>query len=343
MEELIILLKNMIKIPEVTVKNTKTELFKAYQEMKEIFEQTQKNQLPLPQSDSLRRDEAKILEKTKNFLPEKLEEDIAFLNKKIQANLAETRNEMIEESKKLSEIRKAIEIESKKLEEVYNIKLAENTLQTLIADFETKSKEMEKKRKAEDVLAEEVAIAKKKNRERDEEEYQYQLKIQRKKEQDEYDLAQAKKRTEWQEKLSKKITELDEREKIINSRLEDIEKIKKEIESFPKKLEAAIKESQQETAKELEKDFAIQKKITETQWFSEKKMFETKITGLQEMIKNQSAENAALKKSLSEANQRAQNLAIAIVQNTTGLKMPKSEVAVSLQSKQTDSDSVVKF
>ncbi len=145
----------MLKIPEITAKNTKAELFKAYQEMKDVFEQTQKNQLSLPQLDFLRREENKILEKTKNFLPEKLEDEIASLNKKVQANLTEVRNELIEESKKLSEIRKAIEIESKKLEEVYNIKLVENTLQTLIDDFEAKKEELEKKRKLAENLLEE--------------------------------------------------------------------------------------------------------------------------------------------------------------------------------------------
>lgn len=332
----------MLKIPEITIKNTKAELFQAFQEMKEKFEEKQKNQLPLPQTASLKRDETKILEKTKNLLPEKLEDEIASLNKKIQSNLADVKNELIAESEKLFEIRKAIGIESKKLEEVYNIKLAENTLQTLIADFEAKSKEMEKKKNLEETAADEETVAKKKTRERDEEEYQYQLKIQRKKEQDEYELAQAKKRAEWQDKLGKKIIELDEREQSINSRLGETENMKKEIESFPKKLEAAEKAARQEIQKELEKDFAIQKKITETQWSSEKKMFEAKINGLAETIKSQSAEAAVLKKSLSEANQRAQNLAIAIVQNTTGLKLPKNEATELSQLKDADPD-VVKF
>lgn len=165
----------------------------------------------------------------------------------------------------------------------------------------------------------------KKIRERDEEEYLYQLKTERKKEQDEYELIQAKKRAEAAEKIIKKVAELDEREKSINNRLEDIENMKKEVEGFPKKLEAAGKEAGQEARKELEKDFAIQKKITEAQWTAEKKIFENKIIGLQETTKNQASEIANLKKSLVEANQRAQNLAIAIVQNTTGSKLSKSE------------------
>jgi len=315
----------MLKMPEITAKNTKAELFKAYQEMKETFEQAQKDQLPLPQLDSLKREEAKILEKTKNILPEKLEDDIVSLNKKVQANLAEMRNELIEESKKLSEIRKAIEIESKRLEEVYSIKLTENTLQTLIADFEAKKEELEKKRKLAENSFEEEMVLSKKIRERDEEEYAYQLKIERKKEQDEYESAQAKKRAEATEKINKETVELDEREQSINNKLEEIENMKKEIENFPKKLEAAIKEARQEAQKELEKDFAVQKKIAESQWSTEKKIFENRIVGLQETARNQASEIANLKKSLVEANQRAQNLAIAIVQNTTGLKVPKSE------------------
>lgn len=332
----------MLKIPEVTAKNTKTELFKAYEEMKEIFEQTQNNQLPLPQLDLLKRDESRILEKTKNILPEKLEDDIVLLNKKIQSNLVGIKNELIEESKKLSEIRKAIEIESKKLEEVYNIKLVENTLQTLIADFEAKKEEMEKKRKMMESLSEEDLVMKNKIREREQEEYSYQLKIDRKKEQDEHELAQAKKRAEAADKINKKIMELNEQEQSIANRLKEIENMKKEVESFPKRLEIAIKEAAQNKQKELEKEFVIQKQISEAKWDSERKMLEVKINGLQESVKNQSIEITAVKKSLSEANQRAQNLAIAIVQNTTGLKLPKNEITELPQSKKIDQD-VVKF
>ncbi len=151
-------------------------------------------------------------------------------------------------------------------------------------------------------------------------------------------MEQTKKRVETAEKINKEIIELNEREQSINNRLKEIENMKKEIEGYPKKLEIAGKEARQETQKELEKDFAIQKKITENQWTSEKKMLEAKISGLQETIKSQLLEAAVLKKSLSEANQRAQNLAIAIVQNTTGLKLPKSETDEQSQLKQVKPD-----
>lgn len=323
----------MYKIPSLTAKATKAELFKAFQEMKEKFEELQREQLPLPQLTAAREEEAKILKKTESFLPEKLEDDIASLNKKVQVNLAELKDKLAKESEKLCQIREAIEIESKRLGEVYNIKLAENTLQSLIADFETKRAEFEKEAKQKREVLEEGIALKKKIQEREEEEYKYNLKMARKKEEDEYQIKQAKKEGEWQSKINQKEEELKNREQVLEEKTEEIENMKKEIEDFPKKLETATKEARQETEKELQKDFTIQKKITETQWLAEKKMFETKISNLQDTIKSQNIEIVSLKKALSEASQKAQSLAIAVIQNA-GFKQMKPEIGESVPQKE---------
>lgn len=305
----------------ITQRSTKADLFNAYQEMKEKVEISQKNQLPLPQQAEIKKEEEKILQKTENLLPQNLEDDISSLHKKVQGTLNGLRDKLVQESEKLGELRKAIEIETKRLEEVYDIKLANDTLQTLIADYEIKQKELEKRKTGEEALITDEMEQNRKAWEREKEEYKYNLKIERQKEEDIYSIEQNKKRLEWQDAMNKKEAELNEKEEGLNNRTEQIENMKAQIDEFPKKIEAAVENAKKEKEANLQKDFNVQRQIAESQWNSEKNMFEVRIDNSQEIIKNQNTEIASLKKSLYEANQRAQSLATTIVENASGRQL----------------------
>ncbi|MFH1030253.1 MAG: hypothetical protein V1770_03270 [bacterium] len=310
---------------EITQRSAKADLFKAYQEMKEKVEGAEKNQLPLAQQMEIKKEEEKVLEKTESLIPQNLDDNISSLNKKVQETLNGLRDKLVTESEKLGELRKAIAIETKRLEETRNVKLADDTLQTLIADYELKQKELEKRRVAtESSLSEEIE-SKRKTWEREQEEYKYNLKIERKKEEDAYGMEQAKKKLAWQEEINKKETELNEHEESLNTRAEELENMKAQIELFPAKLESAVEKTKKDQTTILQKDFDAQKQISESKWLSEKNLLEAKIDNLQEIMRNQNMEITSLKKSLYEANQRAQNLATTIVENASGGKMRQNE------------------
>lgn len=310
---------------EISQRSTKADLFMAYQAMKEKADSLNANQLPLSQQAEIKKEEEKILAKTANLLPQNLDENISALNKKVQETLNNLRDKLISEGEKLSELRQAISIETKRLEEAHNIKLADDTLQTLMADYELKQKELDKRRlEAEASLNEEIEQARK-IWEREQEEYKYNLKIERKKQDDLYEMEQAKKQAVWQEEIDKKANELKEQTENLNQRLKEFENMKAEISGFTAKLELSVEKAKKEQAVILQKDFAVQKQLAEQQRDSEKNILEAKIDNLQEILKNQNLEIVSLKKSLAEANQRAQNLATAIVENASGRPTKPSE------------------
>lgn len=311
----------------VTIKSTKADLFKAYEEMRDNFDRAKREQiLPMSQQAEVKRQEEKVLEKTSGLVPETLENDIISLKKKAQNNLEDLKNQLIEESQKLNDLKKAIEIETAKLEEIHNVKLAADTLQALINEYETKDRELAGKSAEEEAVLDEKISNRKKEWEREQEEYNYNLKINRKKEQDEYSSEQARKQFEWQAGIDKKELEIFQREEIISKKEAEFEDLKKQAEGFPKKLENAVKEARQETEKELQREFSVQKQLSDQQHQGEKMMLEAKIESLLETIKNQFSEIASLKKSLSESSQRAQDLASAVIQNA-GYKQAQAEMA----------------
>lgn len=308
----------MTEKPAITERSTKADLFRAYQELKEKMESLSENQLPLAQREEVKKEEEKILEKTATLLPQNLDDNIAALNKKTQEVLNSLRDKLIGESEKLGQLRQAIVIETKKLEETRHIKLADDALQTLIADYELKEKELTKRLKEAELSLNEEMAEKRKIWEREQEEYKYNLKIERKKDDDLYELERAKNKAAWQEEINKKENELKERAENLNERLKEFDSLKAEINGFTAKLEAAVEKAKKEQAAVMQKDFAVQKQLNEQQHDSEKNILQAKIENLQETLKNQNLEIASLKKSLSEANQRAQNLATVIVENASG-------------------------
>lgn len=313
----------MKKIPIVSMKNTKAELLRAYEEMKADFQKEQKEWLSPVQRAAAKEEEKRILQKTSTYIPEDLENDIVSLNKKIRANLEEVKNKLVQESKKLSELRKAVKIKAKHLEQVYHIKLAADTLGMLISDYDEKQGALEKQKAAVELAFREETENRKKEREREEEEYNYSLKIARKKEHDQYEIEQLRKRAEHQAEINKRMAEFKKQEDILREKEQETENLRKQAEEFPKKTELTVEGAKKETTEILRKEFAVQKQISEERWLSEKKMFEVKINNLQENINNQSAEIASLKNLLSEANQRAQELATTIIENVSKSKQLK--------------------
>ena len=166
----------MSKPTDITSKNTKAEILDAFEEMKSKFKQSEKNKLNSSQNEVKQKEEAKIIEKTKDCTQDNLDNEILSLRKKIQSRLDHTLVQLNEESGKLHTLRKAIAIETKKLEEIYNVELAADTLKILITDHEIKQKELNQQKINQTTQLEEEISSKRKEWDREREEYKYNLK-----------------------------------------------------------------------------------------------------------------------------------------------------------------------
>lgn len=309
----------------ISPKSTKAELFAAYEEMKEKFEEAKKEELPPAQKETARRQEALILTKTESYTSENLETEINGLSQKIQISLEAKKKELIAESQKLAELRQAIQIETQKLDEIHHIALAADTLQTLIADYELKEKDLSQKFDNLNIQLQEEISQKKKSWEREYEEYLYDLKISRKKEKDDYEAEQAKKQTAWQMEMDKKETEFNERKLALDKQAEENERMREQVQNFPEELEQKIKEAKDEQEKLFKKDFAVEKQLFEQKSSAEKGILEVKVANLEDIIKNQSAEIVSLKKALAEAHQQSQSLATSVVESAAAIRQKAQE------------------
>ena len=323
---------------DITLKQTKTEIFQAFEQMQEKYRQMEKEKLHPAQEDTVKKEEAKIVEKTSFYSPENLESEIVDLRKKMQNHLDDIMNQLAAESGKLQDLNKSIKIESKKLEEIYNIQLAADTLKILISDYEIKQKEFKEKKENEENSLTKEMTDKRSGWDREREEYKYNLKTERKREEEAYEAERDKTRAEFEAEVAQKKTELAERESILAKQEQENADMKKQIERFPDKLNKAVHDAKRGKEKHLKHEFEHERKLLEQKWMAEKGVLDVNVNNLRQIIDGQKTEITSLKENLTEANLRAQNLAVAVVEGASAAKQIKKEREENERKKDKDND-----
>lgn len=233
---------------------------------------------------------------------------------KFYESLSALSNNILNEIKKFEDLQKAVEISKKKLETQYNIEIAAETIEQLIAECEAKKKQLANDlEKREEEISQEIHTQKI-NWERDREEYVYSQKLKQKRENDLYE----------EEKLKREQL-LAEREENIKKQEDEIKALKKQIEEYPQMLEKRLLEKEKETGSRLNEEFKNKTAAMQKDWESEKQIYEMKIDGSNEKIKNMEIEISMLKKEAESAYKKAQELAVKIIESGTKAKITKDE------------------
>ena len=301
-------------------KRTKAEILAAYQELRQQVEEQKKEQLPLPTREAQRREDAAILERTAQYTPASIEEDVLELKKRVISSLDEVQTALMKESAVLPDVRQAIEIERRGLAELRQIVLADNALQTLIAQYDEKRMELETE-----------MTRKRREWEQEEEEYVYQLKLKRRKEEDEYELQRLKKRAAWQAEMEEKEKQLRQREELLAAQEDELAKLREQTDRFPVERDEAIKRAVEQRVTELNKEFGHERQLLTQEATATKQMLEAKIETARQTVEHQMTEIHSLKQALAEATHQAQILATTVVENVSGAKHMKEALQASVE------------
>jgi hypothetical protein len=312
-------------MPEINPKSTKAEIIKAFEDAKARFKQLEKEKINQARDQVAAKKEEEILKKTEQADPDNLENNIIELRKKIQKRLDEIAGQLAAEGENLMDLRAAAKIEKKKLEEIYNIQLAADSLKILINEYESKEKELKERHASEEAALKNEIASKKQEWEREQDEYIYNLKLDRHRESETYNSEQAKKKKEWQDFVDEKEAELKSREDFLAKQEAEIIEMRRQIEKFPAKLEKETAEAKQKTEEYLHHEFAHEKRLLEQSWLAEKGIFEVRIKSLQNTIDGQNSEIRSLKENLKDSNERAQNLAVTVVEGASRVKIAEEK------------------
>jgi chromosome segregation ATPase len=227
----------------------------------------------------------------------------------------------------------------RQLNEFYGLEVADDTLQAVIEEYQTKSvsfqREMKEKRETfERTLNERSAAWKqeqderaraikerdetlKKSRQRDQEEYSYNLAQRRKADEDSYQQERLKQQRELDADLATKEKTRADREKQVAEQEKQYNDYKAEFDALPGKLDAAIKKARTEGQGIANSQAKVKSDMTAKEAEGERRVFELQIKNLEASIKERSTRIESLSQQLAQALKQGQDLAVKAIEGAS--------------------------
>jgi len=318
---------------DISAKNTKNEIFEAYQEVLQQLKESKKtNQLAVQPKPS----EQVILNRAAQQTPDGIINDIAGLKLLIGKSLEGLENQLLHEQKKLTELQQAITLKTEELEEAYGIQKNADTLAALLQAHqqrkETFEKEMlkqqaildqeitqkrsqwKKEQEAAESYQKELALTQKTMRQREEEAYVYKRDMERQKNHDQYTSEKQALEKELLEQRALLEKDYAEREAKIQIKEQEFESFKSEVEIFPVKLKQAVEETEQSVTNRLQFQYDHEIKLMQKEMESEQKLYHQRVTGLEAKIAQQEQHIKELTESAHHAGRQVQEIALKAIE-----------------------------
>jgi hypothetical protein len=319
--------------PEITAKSTKNEILDAYNALlKKVKEQKPVDR----QADKEKAEKKEIVETAAQSSVESIVKGLADLKLAITRSLDHLERQLIGESKKLHNLRQAIDIEQKNLEEIHEIRVDADSLAALLlaqaekkqafaAEMEQKRTELEAeltqkrllwKKEQEDYerLKKERDEESKRTRQREEEEYAYNLKLTRKKDQDAYAEKKAGLEKELEEKGSALNKEWSAREAALAAREQEWADLRTRVDGFPQELEKAVKNTEKAVTERLDFKYRHEAQMLAKETEGERKLSQQVIASLEAKIREQEEQIRQLAQKANEAGLQVQSIALKAIE-----------------------------
>ena len=336
---------------EVSEKNTKSEILKAYETLLKDVQNAKAN---VPKQIQEEKQRKETLAKVADVSGEGIVKSINNLKSGLNNSLDEILGNLSDEFKKLEEIRAAIVLEKKSLEDLYALSANTDSLAAMLLAQKEKKENFESEMKEKSTAFEIEMTAKKtqwesdkarqkaeekefndeqtKRRKREEDEYTYNLKIRRQKEQDDYDtrkLHLEKELTDQKAQFEKDITdkkaqfelEISSRELNLKNSEAELAELRKNNAEFPDKLEKALKSKETEVTKQLQTKYGFDVQLMEKQSEGDIRLREQAITSLQEKIKEQQEQMKEYAEKANRAEANVKDIAMKAIENASKIRM----------------------
>ncbi len=337
--------KSTIDTQSLNMKNTKQELLDAYYDLVIQMEENEKNELK-PEKKIAAKEKEQILAAVDGFSIDRISNDIINVKNTAQKTLTDLSDKLTAEVEKLNSIKKAIAIKEGEFKEIYDIEKSALTLAALI-EAQHKQKEVfesnlteekealtreisetrEHWKKEKDAYLSELKSANAaeiKVREREKEEYHYSFEREKQLEKNQFE----DEKIQWTAKLDmlksemkmvKENTEreLTERERIINEKEIEFQKLKTRVDLFPDELSKAVDIATKGTAEKLKIEFQYKEKILQHENVGEKNVLKSRIESLEKTVNEQNIQIEKLSKHQEQAYQKVQDVAVKAIEGAS--------------------------
>lgn len=319
---------------QVTERNTKAEILKAYEEILKQLEQKESQVFdPVKEKQNIENKETvKTVESLKVSNLETMLESIRTNVEKVSSEL-----------NNYNQVKTAIQIKEAELKNMFDIEVKANSLAALIksqtelkAEFDEKmvlkKEELQKleteqkanlseerKRFNEEIV--EFDKEAKLNHKRQEQEWKYEF--DRKKKMDKDSLQDELKEMEIKakEELQKWEDELNEKETLLEQREQKIEGLEKENETLKARIDEVIEETTQKVTDKLKTSNGFEVRYIKRDYDAKVELLENKIESLQESLTKEQKSNEILSDKLDGAYNKLESIANKTVESTSNAKV----------------------
>ncbi len=288
-------------------------------------------QITTKAEEAARAEDKQIVDRASGYTVKNIINGLAELQLEFGTNLETLADRMESESNKLDELKRAINVESARLAAVKDVTVAAEALAILKQDHARRLAEFEEEAKSaisdlEEEIAERKAEWAREQADHEADIAAYDANLQKERAQSEadhaYELARndkltaddnATKKRDLERQLAdteaSKEKDWAAREKELDAHAEEIAALRTKIENMPAILEKAETSAREKAIKSVNRDAAHEAQLLERQLQSDIEVYELKIKTLEERITKQGAQIEDLSQRLSNALERAQNLA----------------------------------
>ncbi len=278
-----------------------------------------------------REQEKAVVETASTYTVENIVTGLADFQLTFDRTIDQLTTQLTNESVKLEDVQKAIQVEKSRLQEIHHIDIAANTLDILIQEHDAKKQILEiqradwqetfsqeitvqrdawqKEQEVHEALVQEYNELLQNERATTESDQVYNTERTRKIELDRYETKKRDvERTHAQEER-RRTKEWAAREQVLEARQEELQEYQAKIDSFPDELEKEIKTARDEAIKKANQKAKVQADLLAKEVEASKKVYELRTQTLERMIETQNQDIQALSAELKEALQKVQELA----------------------------------
>jgi hypothetical protein len=326
---------------KLSLSNTKQEMLEAYQTILKQLEAQKEAELK-PEKKLEEKKAKEVIQVAESLSSEGVANEISNLKIETSKTLAQISDRLEEEVNKFRAIQSAIVLKEKELQELYEIEKSAVTLAALIESQNQKrqafeiemaekkeslsqeiealraQRDQEKKEYEEEIK--ERDMGEKKRRDREKEDYEYSFKREQRLAKDKFEDERSKLDKEIQMKKQQMETELKEREKVVAQKEEELNELRKKVNTFPKELETAVNKAVKETGDRLSLEAKNKEELVKKEFTGERNVLATRIESLEKIVKDQAEQIAKLTQQLEKAYQQVQEIAVKTIEGSSTIK-----------------------
>jgi hypothetical protein len=325
-----ILEANVAKLSAARVRRTKAEIQQEFESVRREAAAQREAADPRAEQAAKQR-EADIRQTIEGVSVDQVVNEISALGLHISKALGELSSRVVAEVERLATLREAVAIEEREVRRLHKVDVVAAAIDQLVQDYEAKKQALQADMAAakaawdaevgeRDRVSREYEETLKKQRQRENDEFEYRKTVERKKAQDKYDEEQRVRERQNRDRQEALEKGWQEREAALKARDEELAQLRKESESFPKRLSQEVERAAAETRRKADQEFEQRLVVTNKDAEADRRVAEWRIKTLEEAATRQAEQLATLQKQLDEAKQQVQDIAVKAIEGASGAR-----------------------